>query len=436
MPVISLAQASSFAAQAGFTGRSLTIILAIAQAESGLNTSATSPPNSDGSVDRGILQINNKAHPEVSDACAYDAACAFSQGFRISQQGNNFGPWTTYTSGAYLKYTNVTPTISVNSGSSKPWYEYPFGMTFGAGEFGFNGQEHGADLETPIDTPITALLPGTVTDISSPSWGKQVTWKLDQPYNGIPYMYQIHLDAVNPVLQVGSHVNAGDLIGWSGGANSAAQVGNATNPTGTHYYDDPSMSSGPHTEVGFSYGPVYGSGAGYADISQHPELNPVPFLDEVRSGQIPEPQGIGNPSGGGGLNIYGGAGQPQVMNSVFTTSPIALTTVNDTYLAAGENVHETLAHAPGFYGIVSAIDEAEQYPGIYNAFSGDTNPLNWGSDAVMSVMGTIGGNATAFAIRTILIGLGLMLLAALMWNAMKPITEMAGPIAEMAVMAA
>lgn len=425
MPLISVAAATGYAGQAGFKGSSLQTIVAIAQAESGLNTTALNASNADGSHDRGILQINNRAHPNVGDACAFDPTCAFQAGYQISSQGTNFNPWVTYTSGAYKKYMGTTPVISDNPGGAKPWYEYPIGLTFGMSD-GSIGFEHGADFEVPLDTPITALLPGTVTDISAPAWGRQITWKLDVPYNGVPYMYNIHLDAVNPAIQVGTHLNAGDLIGWSGGANSAAQVGNHSNPTGQHYFDSPTMSSGPHTEVGFSFGPQYGSGTGFAS-SPVPALNPVPFLDAVRSGQIPEPQGIGTVTGG---ITFGGMAQPQVMNSVFTTAPIALTSVNDAFLQTGENVHETLAHAPGFYGVCAALDEAEQYPGIYNAFSGDTNPLNWGSDAVMSIMGTIGGNATAFFIRSMLVMLGFFLLAGLIWNAMEPVREQAGPLIE------
>src|SRR5260370_35116909 len=94
------AQAVSWAKQAGFTGLGLVIIVAIARAESGLALDAKNCNNPGGSCDRGILQINNHWHPEVSDTCAYDGACSFREAYRISQQGSNFNPWTTYTSGA------------------------------------------------------------------------------------------------------------------------------------------------------------------------------------------------------------------------------------------------------------------------------------------------------------------------------------------------
>lgn len=43
----------------------------VAKCESGLNPKATNT-NTDGSIDRGIYQINNKYHPEVSQEQAFD----------------------------------------------------------------------------------------------------------------------------------------------------------------------------------------------------------------------------------------------------------------------------------------------------------------------------------------------------------------------------
>lgn len=68
-----------------------------------MDPTVNSPPNRDGSIDRGPFQINSKAHPEVSDACAHSLPCAAREAFRISSGFKNFHPWTTYTSGAYRK---------------------------------------------------------------------------------------------------------------------------------------------------------------------------------------------------------------------------------------------------------------------------------------------------------------------------------------------
>src|SRR5690348_7470122 len=122
MSIISIPQAIQFAQNAGFSGAGLINFLAIASAESGLNTEARNCSGNTpaGSCDRGILQINNHWHPEVSDACANDPQCAFKSAFVISNGGQSFSPWTTFTNGNYQRYIDritkvVTPGVSASS---------------------------------------------------------------------------------------------------------------------------------------------------------------------------------------------------------------------------------------------------------------------------------------------------------------------------------
>jgi hypothetical protein len=91
---------------AGWRGETLVTAVAIGLAESscrpdahGSNGPTSGCPN--GSIDRGLWQINNCYHREVSDACAYEARCNAREAFRISGVGSNFNPWSTYKSGAY-----------------------------------------------------------------------------------------------------------------------------------------------------------------------------------------------------------------------------------------------------------------------------------------------------------------------------------------------
>lgn len=122
---ITVQEAMADAQQAGFTGQSASTIVAIAEAESNLNPTARGI-NTNGSIDRGILQINNVYHSEVPDSCAYDPTCSFQQAYRISDAGTNFTPWTTYNSGAYQQYLtslmnltlNTSPDSSSSSGGS------------------------------------------------------------------------------------------------------------------------------------------------------------------------------------------------------------------------------------------------------------------------------------------------------------------------------
>jgi hypothetical protein len=94
------------AVQAGFTGQGLRLAVAVGLAESGGNPTirGPNPPTPGcpaGSTDRGAWQLNNCYHPDVTDGCADNLACAAAATYRISAGGANWSEWTTYTSGAY-----------------------------------------------------------------------------------------------------------------------------------------------------------------------------------------------------------------------------------------------------------------------------------------------------------------------------------------------
>lgn len=83
---------------------------AIAMAESG-GVKNCRNLNTNGSIDRGPFQINNAAHPDVSDKCAFDLQCAAQAAREIAGGGKggavkslDWSPWTTYKNGAYKQY--------------------------------------------------------------------------------------------------------------------------------------------------------------------------------------------------------------------------------------------------------------------------------------------------------------------------------------------
>ena len=97
------------ASQAGFSGDRLVTAVAVGMGESSCRPDAHNAngptkgcPN--GSVDRGLWQINSCWHPSVSKSCAYDAQCNANAAHRISAKGTNFKPWVAYTNGSYTKY--------------------------------------------------------------------------------------------------------------------------------------------------------------------------------------------------------------------------------------------------------------------------------------------------------------------------------------------
>lgn len=156
------------------------------------------------------------------------------------------------------------------------WYNNPITIPYGAGDPQLGGN-HLVDIGTPFGTQIQSIVSGTITNYEYTPWGGQITMKLDNPINGVPYAFYIHLDSLNPNIGVGQHINVGDLIGISGGQNSGG-----THPETTFY------STQPQTGFGLSHGPVFGSGDGWVQFPlQHPELNPTAFLNSIRAGQSP-----------------------------------------------------------------------------------------------------------------------------------------------------
>jgi len=93
------------------------------------------------------------------------------------------------------------------------------------------------DIGTPFHTPITAIESGTVIQADYAAWGGEIFVK---PDNGSEEYYVYHLDqnSVSP----GQHVNAGDLLGLSGGENPGYP--GALHPAA------PEWSDGLHTHIG------------------------------------------------------------------------------------------------------------------------------------------------------------------------------------------
>jgi hypothetical protein len=104
MATLTISQAIQSATRAGFTGSGLITIVAIAMAESGLNSTAVGH-NLNGTTDYGILQINSVHFGEnyggvtVSQSSAQDPDSAFRIAYGMSQGGTNFCAWCTYNAG-------------------------------------------------------------------------------------------------------------------------------------------------------------------------------------------------------------------------------------------------------------------------------------------------------------------------------------------------
>jgi hypothetical protein len=180
--------------------------------------------------------------------------------------------------------------VSTFKGSSTPmptkaWYEYDIVVPFGNAAFDSQlGGSHDLDIGCPPNTPITALLSGTISSISSPAWGKQVGVHLDSPINGKPYCSYLHLSAVNPQLHVGDRLSVGEVVGWCGGANNQAQYAGTTNPTRQNFLNDSFNSSQIQTGFALMDGPEYGVVGWTTFPPVDWNLDPTPVILAARKG--------------------------------------------------------------------------------------------------------------------------------------------------------
>src|SRR6266700_4660334 len=145
------------------------------------------------------------------------------------------------------------------------WFQYPIGVPFGDPNYdvALNGS-HDLTLLAFPNVPVTALVSGVISSITSPPWGKQVGVHLDIPVAAHGWMSYLHLSAVNPSLSVGNHVSRGDLVGWVGGANTEGQYLGTTNPTGVNFLNTPEMSSQVQVGIALMDGPEYWVGSGWS----------------------------------------------------------------------------------------------------------------------------------------------------------------------------
>lgn len=77
--------------------------VAVAMAESSCNPTAQHT-NSNGSVDRGLWQINSVHIPPYTASGLLTAQYNANAAFTVSSGGTNWSPWSTYASGAYRTY--------------------------------------------------------------------------------------------------------------------------------------------------------------------------------------------------------------------------------------------------------------------------------------------------------------------------------------------
>jgi hypothetical protein len=114
---MNLQQLQQLATSVGFPDPGLAA--AVAMAESGGDPSAYGDAQYGGSV--GLWQINLPAHPEYTAAELDDPTTNARAVYAISSGGTNWEPWTTYRTGAYLRWHTLRRRRSARMKTAAPW---------------------------------------------------------------------------------------------------------------------------------------------------------------------------------------------------------------------------------------------------------------------------------------------------------------------------
>lgn len=374
MTILSRAQVSQYAAQAGFKDQALVIALAIAQAESGFNTEAIDH-DSNGSTDYGLWQINS-IHGFNSSSLLNSPLYNAQAAYKVSGGGSNWKPWTTYTSGAYLKFM---PNGTGPSSSPSPAVQSAQSNTYPKGQCTWWANERYHQL----------------TGYYVPWSGNAKDWAA----LASKHLWKVSSTPVYPsivCLQAG--VQGADP------AYGHVAVAESANKDGTIHTSDLNWGLSAAARAKVSY-VNFKPGAG------------VSFITAAAPGSQLVDVGDQGP-GGSGLAGLGGD-----LQNIFAAWGSLFGAV---YVQPGESVlnqvHDTLINNPGFYGIALAVDEAEQFPGYQNLASGPFDVIG----IVRSVGASIADNYLPAAIRGSLISLGAFIVLLLVLKAVLGVTETVG----------
>lgn len=393
MPTLTINQAATYARNAGFSGDNLVTILALAMAESNLNTDVV---NSIGAV--GILQIYLKYHPEVSMAQAKDPQFSFNYAYKLSSGGKNFCAWQSYDcvvcgncgpKGWDNRYKQFLPQVqaALNSASggtmsTTPVKNYkqgngnPFDPTF-RGQCTWWAQMRYHQL-TGLWTPMLG---------NAYQWDAQARaagWEVSStPPNGIPSIICMQGNAGQGLLpNLGGkfgHVAIVESINPDGSvvtSNMDWSVGSNFNTTiNTYGYPVKTVTFHPGTGVSFIY-----------------TGTPV---NDAAFGQ-------------------GSSSAPQ--------SPASM----GKYIPIISQVHETLVTVPGFYGIAIAIDKAEQFPGWIDLT--DTSKVWDVTGWLRSAGASVTDNFAPFCIRAGMMTIGTIIIILLITRFIFDVGDKAIPI--------
>lgn len=104
--------------EAGFRKKRLVLAVAVMSAESGRRPRARNV-NVNGTIDRGLFQINDYWHPKLTDKQAYRVRPNIEYAFTLSKRGTDWTPWTTYRNGVHKKFVPIVRLVKSRGGWRK-----------------------------------------------------------------------------------------------------------------------------------------------------------------------------------------------------------------------------------------------------------------------------------------------------------------------------
>lgn len=240
--ILTADQIAQYAAAAG--PGDIGTAVAIALAESGGDTNAVG----DQGTSFGLWQIHLPAHPDISQQCAVDPACAARAAYAISNGWSNFHAWSTFNSGAYQQFTGAAGSSSVQTLSSvqtatslqgqavvgtmvtSPWFGGSWEVTQGWGQTDYSGEPEGhgythwhAGVDVGLDSGTILVLPaglgGMAKAVDNPGgYGTALVVQLDSGED----VWLGHLR--QRFVQDGQQLRAGDQLA------ATNSTGNSTGP--------------------------------------------------------------------------------------------------------------------------------------------------------------------------------------------------------------
>ncbi len=284
------------------------------------------------------------------------------------------------------------------------WYMYPSDSPGGGyGEttdpLSTRYKKPDSNVQVPNGVAITSWDSGIITDVSDKggsAGGLSVTMQLSHPVNS-QARYASFNYLGSATVHVGQQITAGQQIGIAG------------SPYGILF------------ALALNNGPSW-PGPGFPQGTGNPAFDPRIVLNALQKGQIPS-----------GTGLFQGLSLSLTSGSNWT---------GQAFVSVANTTHEILNNIPGFVGIVDAIDSAESFvpfkiqnsggqdigiighlPFIGGIAQGAANQITLPADTMQALLVFVTANTMAAIIRFIIIMTGVVILIALVMNAIGTTIE-------------